>query len=144
MRLGPGGCNRVRCSKSFSTEDAENLTHYKTLYQPCSSPDNETDGDFLSALILNPHPTDWSFPEASFKSSRIAFQLSVSILFLVIYHELSAERLTPQPVLVVTLVTTVIGYVWYNCWASHQLPKTGHPRKSTITTPTGSTRYIHL
>jgi len=96
--------------------------HYRKLYQRLCLPDNFTDSDFFSTLQMNPKPKNWSILDTALKSSRITFQLCVSVLFFIVYYHLSYGTLDPIPVLYITLLTTVLGYAFYQiypAWPIH-------------------------
>ncbi|CAG7835423.1 unnamed protein product [Allacma fusca] len=73
-----------------------------------------TDADIQSALRLNPNPINYGFTDVAVKASRIAIQVSTSLVFIIVYYHMNYENLHPGPVLITTLVTSACGYVIYN------------------------------
>lgn len=89
-------------------------THYKNLYQRVSLPDNYTDADFFSSTLkVNPIPRLWTLRDSFLHASRATLQLCVNVLFFTIYYHMSRETLSPAPVLVSTVITTMVGYCYY-------------------------------
>lgn len=74
---------------------------------------NSEDAEFFAALKLNPNPVNYDPMEVAVKSSRVAMQLSASIVFAILYYHISQQQVEPFPVFLLTLITSLIGYVTF-------------------------------
>lgn len=112
---------KERKSANPSSQEKKKIglyTHFRNLYQRVSLPDNFTDSDFFASLQVNPNPKVWNQIDVILKSSRATLQCCVSVVFFVIYYHLSSGTLNPTTVFPITILTTFIGYCFYQIYPS--------------------------
>ncbi|XP_058800995.1 phosphatidylinositol N-acetylglucosaminyltransferase subunit C [Phymastichus coffea] len=85
----------------------------KKLYENYGWPDNYTDHSFLEELRKNIKPNSVTIDEAINLAASISTQLSMVILFVIIFIWLNNEWITPNVIFVSSTFLTVVGYVRY-------------------------------
>lgn len=85
----------------------------KNLYENYSLPDNYTDSSFLEQLRKNIKPNNVTLIEAISLGASISIQLSIVILFVVIFIWLNNEWTTPDVVVILGSILTILGYFIY-------------------------------
>lgn len=85
----------------------------KNLYENRGLPDNHTDDSFLEELKKNVEPNSITVLEAINLGASISTQLSIVVLFVIIFMWLNNEWTTPNVIFVVSTILTIVGYVKY-------------------------------
>lgn len=86
----------------------------KHLYENYGLPDNYTDTSFLEELRKNIKPNNVTWIEAISLGANITIQLSIIVLFVVIFIWLNNEWTTPNVIVISGGIFTVFGYFVYN------------------------------
>lgn len=86
----------------------------KTLYENYGLPDNYTDSSFLEQLRKNVKPNNVTLSEAISLGASISIQLSIVVLFVIIFIWLNNEWTTPNVIAISGGIVTVVGYFIYN------------------------------
>lgn len=82
----------------------------KNLYDNYGLPDNYTDNSFLEKLRKNIKPNNVTLIEAVNLGASISIQLSIVILFVLIFIWLSNEWITPNGIVISGSILTLFGY----------------------------------
>lgn len=87
----------------------------KTLYGNEGYPDNYTDPLFLKDLQKNVNVQIFKFPEAVLGATKITHQISLIVVFLLIFNDLYIQPhyIPPEYLLIGSCVTTAFGYILY-------------------------------
>ncbi|XP_053982009.1 phosphatidylinositol N-acetylglucosaminyltransferase subunit C [Hylaeus volcanicus] len=85
----------------------------KNLYENYSLPDNYTDSSFLEQLRKNIKPNNVTLSEAITFGASICIQLSIVILFVIIFIWLNKEWTSPNVIFVSGVILTIFGYFVY-------------------------------
>lgn len=87
----------------------------KTLYGNEGYPDNYTDPLFLKDLQKNVNVQTFKFPEAVLGATKLTHQVSLIVVFLLIFNNLYTQPhyIQPEYLLIGSCVTTVFGYILY-------------------------------
>lgn len=86
----------------------------KNLYENYGLPDNYTDSSFLKQLRKNIKPNNVTLIEAISLGASISTRLSVVVLFVIIFIWLNNEWTTPNVIVILGSVLTILGYFIYN------------------------------
>lgn len=84
----------------------------KVLYEDQGYADNYTAPSFLAQLQRNKFVRIVSYSEAIYGASRVQQQVSLVIIFLMIFYLLHEDQLQPENVLGPTTTLTVLGYLY--------------------------------
>lgn len=87
----------------------------KTLYGNEGYPDNYTDPLFLKDLQKNVNVQTFKFTEAVFGATKLTHQISLIVVFLLIFNNLYTQPhyIPPELLLIGSCVITVFGYILY-------------------------------
>ncbi|XP_008543818.1 phosphatidylinositol N-acetylglucosaminyltransferase subunit C isoform X2 [Microplitis demolitor] len=85
----------------------------KNLYENHGLPDNYTDSSFLHDLRKNIKPNNVTINEALTLGASISIQLSIVILFVMVFIWLKSEWATPNNIFIYSTLLTLIGYLIY-------------------------------
>ncbi|KAH0534635.1 phosphatidylinositol N-acetylglucosaminyltransferase subunit C [Cotesia glomerata] len=85
----------------------------KNLYENHGLPDNYTDSSFLHDLRKNINPNNVTTKEALLLGASISIQLSIVILFVIVFIWLKSEWATPNTIFVYSSLLTMVGYLLY-------------------------------
>lgn len=87
----------------------------KTLYGNEGYPDNYTDPLFLKDLQKNVNVQTFKFPEAVLGATKLTHQVSLIVVFLLIFNNLYTQPhyILPEYLLIGSCVSTVFGYILY-------------------------------
>ena len=88
-------------------------TWKKNLYENHGLPDNYTDASFLEELRKNVKPNSARVDEAITLGASISIQISVVILFVIIFIWLDNEWTTPNVIFTISTILTIAGYIKY-------------------------------
>ena len=88
-------------------------TWRKNLYENRGLPDNYTDSSFLEELRKNIKPNNVTTKDAITLAASVSIQLSIVILFVIIFIWLNQEWTTPDIIFSSSAVLTVFGYLSY-------------------------------
>ncbi|XP_011145118.1 phosphatidylinositol N-acetylglucosaminyltransferase subunit C isoform X2 [Harpegnathos saltator] len=81
----------------------------KNLYENYGLPDNYTDSSFLEELRKNIKPNNVTLIEAISLGASISIQLSIVVLFVVIFIWLHNEWTTPDVIVISGSALTILG-----------------------------------
>lgn len=95
----------------------------KNLYENYGLPDNYTDGSFLEQLRKNIKPNNVTMIEAISLGASISIQLSIIVLFVIIFIWLNNEWITPNIIVISGSISTIFGYFIYNIKVSNRPAK---------------------
>lgn len=84
----------------------------KVLYENSEYEDNYTDPSFLQELTRNNFVRIISYPEAILGATKLTQQITVVILFMLIFYLLYTDHLQPETLLIQATVATFLGYVY--------------------------------
>lgn len=99
--------------KSHSPIMKRTSSWQKNLYENCSLPDNYTDESFLEELRKNVKPNNVKTAQAISLGASVSIQLSIVVLFVIIFIWLNNEWTTPRTIFVSSTFFTVLGYFLY-------------------------------
>ncbi|XP_058466465.1 phosphatidylinositol N-acetylglucosaminyltransferase subunit C [Malaya genurostris] len=85
----------------------------KNLYENLDYEDNYTDPSFLQDLKTNHNLETYTFYEAFAGASRLSQQITIVTTFLIVFHYLYTEAVSPQNILAKASIITIIGYFIY-------------------------------
>lgn len=91
----------------------EQIRWHKNLYENYDLPDNYTDSSFLEQLRKNIKPNNVTLIEAISLGADISIQLSIVMLFVIIFIWLNNEWTTPNVIIILGALLTVLGYFIY-------------------------------
>ncbi|XP_053690137.1 phosphatidylinositol N-acetylglucosaminyltransferase subunit C [Sabethes cyaneus] len=86
----------------------------KNLYENSEYEDNYTDPSFLQDLKTNQNLQTYTFSEAFFGASRVSLQISIVTAFLIVFHYLYTDGVSPQNILGKAVCGTIVGYFVYS------------------------------
>ncbi|XP_055527734.1 phosphatidylinositol N-acetylglucosaminyltransferase subunit C [Wyeomyia smithii] len=86
----------------------------KNLYENSDYEDNYTDPSFLQDLKTNQNLQTYTFLEAFVGAAHLSLQISIVTTFLVVFHYLYTDGVSPQNILVKAVCATIIGYLVYS------------------------------
>ncbi|EFN80808.1 Phosphatidylinositol N-acetylglucosaminyltransferase subunit C, partial [Harpegnathos saltator] len=92
----------------------------KNLYENYGLPDNYTDSSFLEELRKNIKPNNVTLIEAISLGASISIQLSIVVLFVVIFIWLHNEWTTPDVIVISGSALTILGYFIYKIRVPNQ------------------------
>jgi len=95
----------------------------KNLYENYGLPDNYTDSSFLEQLRKNIKPNNVTLIEAIGLGASISIQLSIVVLFVIIFIWLNNEWVTPDIIMLSGGMLTILGYFIYNIKVSERSVK---------------------
>lgn len=84
----------------------------KVLYDNAEYEDNYTDPSFLQELTRNKFVRVISFPEAILGATKLTSQITVVILFMLIFYLLYTENLRPETLMLQTTGATIVCYIF--------------------------------
>lgn len=84
----------------------------KVLYENSEYEDNYTDPSFLQELTRNNFVRIISYPEAILGATKLTQQITVVILFMLIFYLLYTDHLQPETLLIQATAATFLGYVY--------------------------------
>lgn len=84
----------------------------KVLYDNAEYEDNYTDPSFLQELTRNKFVRVISFPEAIIGATKLTSQITIVILFMLIFYLLYTDILRPETLMLQTTGATVICYIY--------------------------------
>lgn len=90
----------------------------KNLYENRDLPDNYTDSSFLDELKKNIKPNNVTGIEALTLGASISIQLSIVILFVMVFIWFNNNWIDPHSVFILSAFLTITGYICY----TYQLP----------------------
>ncbi|XP_034945481.1 phosphatidylinositol N-acetylglucosaminyltransferase subunit C [Chelonus insularis] len=85
----------------------------KNLYENRGFPDNYTDESFLHELRKNIKPNNVTIESAITLGASISTQLSIVILFVIVFIWLNNEWISPNTIFISSSALTIIGYLFY-------------------------------
>ncbi len=85
----------------------------KVLYGNKGYPDNYTDPSFLQELQKNKNVKIFQFREAFMEITKLNYQISTVIAFLLIFHGMYNEHIEPSVILMYSSLATLFGYIFY-------------------------------
>lgn len=85
----------------------------KNLYENRGLPDNYTDSSFLEELRKNIKPNNVTMKGAITLGASVSIQLSIVIIFVIIFIWLNQEWTTPNIIFSSSAILTVLGYLCY-------------------------------
>ncbi|XP_019536731.2 phosphatidylinositol N-acetylglucosaminyltransferase subunit C [Aedes albopictus] len=85
----------------------------KNLYENADYEDNYTDPSFLQELRTNSNLQTYTFYESFLGASRLSQQISIVTTFLIVFHYLYTDAVSPQNILLKALAGTIVGYLIY-------------------------------
>ncbi|XP_065086640.1 phosphatidylinositol N-acetylglucosaminyltransferase subunit C [Ochlerotatus camptorhynchus] len=85
----------------------------KNLYENSDYEDNYTDPSFLQELKTNQNLQTYTIYEVFLGASRLSQQISIVTTFLIIFHYLYTDGVSPQNILLKALGGTLLGYIIY-------------------------------
>ncbi|XP_014215204.1 phosphatidylinositol N-acetylglucosaminyltransferase subunit C [Copidosoma floridanum] len=85
----------------------------KNLYENRGLPDNYTDDSFLADMGKNIKPNTATFNQAITLAASILIQLSIVILFVIVFIWINNKWTTPNVIFSISISLTVIGYIKY-------------------------------
>ncbi|XP_015602472.1 phosphatidylinositol N-acetylglucosaminyltransferase subunit C [Cephus cinctus] len=91
----------------------KSTTWRKNLYENHGLPDNYTDYTFLEELRKNIKPNNVTAKEAITLGASISIQLSVVILFVIVFVWLNNQWTTPNIIFMSSSILTMVGYFLY-------------------------------
>ncbi|XP_043287457.1 phosphatidylinositol N-acetylglucosaminyltransferase subunit C [Venturia canescens] len=94
----------------------------KNLYENRGLPDNYTDNSFLEELRKNIKPNGVSARGAIGLGASISIQLSIVILFVIIFIWLNQEWTTPKIIFSSSAILTVVGYIFHTISTLSDVP----------------------
>lgn len=96
--------------RSSNTTMKQKTPWQKNLYENRGLPDNYTDQSFLVELRKNVKPNNVTTAQAISLGASISVELSIVVLFVIIFIWLNNEWTTPKSIFVSSSFFTVIGY----------------------------------
>ncbi|XP_055603341.1 phosphatidylinositol N-acetylglucosaminyltransferase subunit C [Uranotaenia lowii] len=85
----------------------------KNLYENSEYEDNYTDPTFLQDLKTNVNLQTYTFQETFLGAARLSQQISNVTIFLIVFHYLYTDGVSPQNILIKAMVGTIVGYFIY-------------------------------
>ncbi|GAB0098199.1 Phosphatidylinositol N-acetylglucosaminyltransferase [Sergentomyia squamirostris] len=95
------------------SSSSKQLPWRKNLYENQGFEDNYTPETFLQELQKNRNVREFTFYEALAGATKVSQQISIVVIFLVIYHGLFMRWLSPEAIFLQSSAFTVIGYGIY-------------------------------
>lgn len=86
----------------------------KNLYENLGYEDNYTDPSFLKDLQKNKNVKYIRLQEAIFGATKLTQQISSIVLFLIIFYFMYINYISPQIILLYSLICMIVGYILYN------------------------------
>ena len=99
--------------KSYSQIMKRTTPWQKNLYENHGLPDNYTDQSFLEELRKNVKPNNVTTAQAISLGASVSIQLSIVVLFVIIFIWLNNEWTTPKTIFVSSTFFTILGYFLY-------------------------------